>query len=86
MPIEDENDPDRFFPREETDSDLPPDVAAQIEHLRETLSSDQALASFLHQFEREPESEEELDAWQEELILQAYDAEAKEWSDDLLFW
>jgi hypothetical protein len=79
MPIDDEDDFDLYG--DEPTDELPDDVAAKINHLRDTLTHDMALRIIPNRFGVTPEDDEELEQLMEELIADAFNDGYDSWDE-----
>lgn len=77
-----EDGPEQYDFRESEEEDsLPIEMQQTIEHLRETLTYDMALAAYRNRLDEEPEDDEDLEAFMESLIADAVNAGCEDWSE-----
>ena len=82
-------DAERFDLPEGPKDRLRPDVAAALDHLRETLTDEMALRGYRSARRGDP-NDEELEAFREELVADAYNFGLTDWyekgADEFLDW
>ena len=76
-----EDDAERFDFRDEVIDEGRPDVDAVLEHLRETLTDDLVRRAY-RSFRQDEPDDDEIEAFREELVGEAYNAGISDWEDD----
>ena len=80
-----EDSPEEFdFRDPDEENSLPDDVKAIVEKLRNSLTDEQAKLAYKCRIGQAPESDEELEAFIDELVTEAYNAGYEEWEDDFI--
>ena len=82
--LDDEHDFDAIGEDDEMDERT--DIHEVVEHLRESLTYDMAMKAYECRYGRTPEPSEDLEAFIDELISEAYNAGYDDWNDEFLYY